>query len=40
MYAYDAYFLDCALRQKAPLLTLDSKLHAVAKDFEISTLEV
>ena len=21
MYAYDAYFLDCALRQKAPLLT-------------------
>ena len=40
MYAYDAYFLDCALRQEAPLLTLDSKLHAVAKDLEIATLEV
>ena len=23
MYAYDAYFLDCAIRHKAPLLTLD-----------------
>jgi len=22
MYAYDAYFLDCAIRHKAPLLTL------------------
>jgi len=40
MYAYDAYFLDCALRQGAPLLTLNSKLHTVAKDLEISTLEV
>ena len=40
MYAYDAYFLDCALRQEAPLLTLDSKLHAVAKDLEIVILEI
>ncbi|TWI62457.1 putative nucleic acid-binding protein [Desulfobotulus alkaliphilus] len=39
IYAYDAYFLDCALRQKAPLLTLDSKLCAVAKSLKISTLE-
>jgi len=25
MYAYDAYFLDCAIRHKAPLLTLDQR---------------
>ncbi len=36
MYAYDAYFLDCALRQKAPLLTLDSRLKEMAKNFKIS----
>ncbi len=40
MYAYDAYFLDCALRQKAPLLTLDSRLKETAQNFKISTLEV
>ena len=40
MYAYDAYFLDCALRQKAPLLTLDSKLKTTAQDLKISTLEI
>ena len=40
MYAYDAYFLDCALRLKAPLLTLDSKLNAVANKLKIKTLEI
>jgi len=40
MYAYDAYFLDCALRQKAPILTLDSKLKETAQNLRISTLEV
>lgn len=40
IYAYDAYFLDCALRQKAPLLTLDSKLKSVAIDINIMVLEV
>jgi predicted nucleic acid-binding protein len=40
MYAYDAYFLDCALRQKAPLLTLDTKLKSVSNDLKIPTLEV
>jgi len=39
MYAYDAYFLDCALRQKAPILTLDSKLKETAKKLKIKTLE-
>jgi predicted nucleic acid-binding protein len=40
MYAYDAYFLDCALRQKTPLLTLDSRLKETAKKLKIPTLEV
>jgi predicted nucleic acid-binding protein len=40
MYAYDAYFLDCAERQKAPLLTLDRRLKASALDFNIKTMEV
>ncbi len=40
IYAYDAYFLDCALRQKAPLLTLDSRLKETALNLRISTLEV
>jgi len=29
-YAYDAYFLDCAVRHAAPLLTLDPALERVA----------
>jgi predicted nucleic acid-binding protein len=40
MYAYDAYFLDCSERQKAPLLTLDRRLKASALDFNIKTVEV
>ncbi len=40
MYAYDAYFLDCALRQKAPILTLDSRLKETAQNLSIETLEV
>ena len=40
LYAYDAYFLDCALRQKAPLLTLDRKLLAAAIDLGLAALEV
>lgn len=39
IYAYDAYFLDCATRQKAPLLTLDRRLKASALDFNIKTME-
>jgi len=38
--AYDAYFLDCAIRHKAPLLTLDRKLMASAQNFNLKTLEV
>lgn len=40
MYAYDAYFLDCAIRHKAPLLTLDKKLKASAQHINVETLEV
>ena len=40
MYAYDAYFLDCALRLNAPLLTLDRKLMTVAKNLGIIIWEV
>lgn len=40
IYAYDAYFLDCAAKQKAPLLTLDRRLKASAYDFNIKTVEV
>ncbi len=40
IYAYDAYFLDCAIRYKAPLLTLDRKLMASASNFNVEALEV
>ena len=40
MYAYDAYFLDCAKRYKSPLLTLDQKLKSAAKILKIEVLEV
>lgn len=40
MFAYDAYLLDCAIRYKSPLLTLDLQLKAAAQKIEIKTLEV
>jgi len=40
MYAYDTYFLDCAIRHKAPLLTLDRKLKTAAQNLNIETMEV
>ena len=40
MYAYDAYFLDCAIRHRAPLLTLDRKLKKAAKGLNIEVMEV
>ncbi|MBT4286905.1 MAG: type II toxin-antitoxin system VapC family toxin [Deltaproteobacteria bacterium] len=36
MYAYDAYFLDCAIRFTIPLLTLDRRL----KKATITTQEI
>ena len=40
LYAYDAYFLDCADRHVAPLLTLDRPLKRVANKIGIEVLEV
>jgi predicted nucleic acid-binding protein len=40
LHAYDAYFLDCAARHAAPLLTLDLGLKRAAKDIGIKLLEV
>jgi predicted nucleic acid-binding protein len=40
IYAYDAYFLDCAQKHSAPLLTLDRKLKIAAQHLGIKTLEV
>jgi len=40
MYAYDAYFLDCAIRYKLPLVTMDRKLKAAAQNINVETLEV
>ena len=41
-YAYDAYFLDCAARCRAPLLTLDRSLRRAAEGLgiELVNLEV
>jgi len=40
IYAYDAYILECAIRHKAPVLTLDKNLMASAQSLKIETLEV
>jgi len=40
LYAYDAYFLDCAIRHKAPLLTLDRRLIKAAKQSNVEAVEV
>ena len=40
IYAYDAYFLECALREKAPLMTLDGGLLTSAKKIGVSVKEI
>lgn len=40
IYAYDAYFIECAKHWRCPLLTLDRKLEAVAVDNGIQILEI
>jgi len=39
IYAYDAYFLQCAINQSCPLLTLDKGMKKVAKQLNIKILE-
>jgi len=40
LYAYDAYLMTCARRQRAPLLTLDARLGRAAKEAGVQVLEV
>jgi len=39
IYAYDAYFLQCAKSLSCPLLTLDKNMKMIAKKIGISVLE-
>ncbi|MCD4764328.1 MAG: toxin-antitoxin system, toxin component, PIN family protein [Desulfobacterales bacterium] len=39
MYAYDAYFLECADNLRSPLLTLDRGMKRIAKEMGIAILE-
>ena len=40
IYAYDAYFLECARSFNSPLLTLDERLMDVARQMNINIIEV
>ena len=40
IYAYDAYLLRCAQKQKAPLLSLDKTLLKLAKGLKLQIVEV
>jgi len=40
LYAYDAYFIACALRLKSPLLSLDEALLSAAAESGVSTIKV
>jgi predicted nucleic acid-binding protein len=39
IYAYDAYFLECAVSLRSPLLTLDGGIRGIAEKMGIATLE-
>lgn len=39
LYAYDAYFLECANRFRCPLLTLDLGMRRIAREVGITILE-
>jgi predicted nucleic acid-binding protein len=40
IYAYDAYFLQCAIETRSPLLTLDNGMKHVARQLDIKLLEL
>jgi predicted nucleic acid-binding protein len=40
IYAYDAYLLRCAQKQKVPLLSLDQALLKLAKELKLQIIEV
>ena len=39
IYAYDAYFLECANNLRSPLLTLDLGMQRIAREIGITILE-
>jgi len=39
IYAYDAYFLECALNLRSPLLTLDRRMKGIAHKIGIQVME-
>jgi len=39
IYAYDAYFLECALNLRSPLLTLDRQMKGIAQGIGIQVME-
>ncbi|MGO8705392.1 MAG: type II toxin-antitoxin system VapC family toxin [Candidatus Brocadiia bacterium] len=40
VYAYDAYFIECARQQASPLLTLDGGLVRAARELGVTLIEV
>ena len=40
VYAYDAYLLRCAQKQKAPLFSMDKALLRLAKELKLQVIEV
>ncbi len=39
IYAYDAYYLQCCIESKSPLLTLDGRMGDIAKSLGIKVVE-
>ncbi len=39
IYAYDAYFLECARKLRSPLLTLDQQMKDIARKIGIQIME-
>lgn len=39
IYAYDAYYLQCCLENKLPLISLDKRMCAVAKSLNIKVVD-
>ncbi len=40
IYAYDAYYLECAVSHRAPLLTLDKGMRRVAQSLSLTVMEL
>ena len=40
IYAYDAYYIDAAIRNRLPLLSLDKRMNAIAEMENLEIMEV